>query len=153
MFGSVKKSPERLPVIERVTQWTRERFKLPKEAVISVSEIACPLPGCPPLETVVAFWIAEQRYQFKLFKPVEEVVIDDRVFRCELLHQALPRRDRPAQDHDARPCDIRAGLGGCVRSCFHRRSGGARAGVLARRCMRRAPDRTVTPSFHLEERP
>jgi nitrate reductase delta subunit len=77
MFAFVRKSPGRLQVIERVTQWTRERFKLPKEAVISVLEIACSLPGCPPLETVVAFWIAEQRYQFKLFKPVEEMVIGD----------------------------------------------------------------------------
>ncbi|HEY6721185.1 MAG TPA: hypothetical protein VI363_06055 [Burkholderiales bacterium] len=77
MFASVRKSPERLQVIDRLTEWTRERFRLPKEAVISVSEIACPLPGCPPLETIVMFWIAEQRYQFKLFKPVAEVVEDD----------------------------------------------------------------------------
>ena len=77
MFASVKRSPERLQVIDRVAEWTRERFKLQKESAIFVSEIACPLPGCPPLETVVGFWIAGQRYQFKLFKPVEEVVIDD----------------------------------------------------------------------------
>ncbi len=77
MFRPVRKSPERLQVIERVTGWTRERFELRKEAPIFVSEIACPRPGCPPLETVVAFWIAEQRYQFKLFKPVEEVVVGD----------------------------------------------------------------------------
>ena len=77
MFASVKKGPERLRFIERVTGWTRERFKLPQEAVIFVSEIACPLPGCPPLETVVAFWIAERRYQFKLFKPVEEILTGD----------------------------------------------------------------------------
>jgi hypothetical protein len=80
MFASARKSPERLQVIERVAEWTRERFKLPKEATIFVSEIACPLPGCPPLETVVAFWIAEQRYQFRLFKPVAEVVLDDLPF-------------------------------------------------------------------------
>ncbi len=77
MFTSVKKGPRRLEAIDRISGWTRERFELPKEAVISVLEIACPLPGCPPLETVVVFWMAEQRYQFKLFKPVEEVVIDD----------------------------------------------------------------------------
>jgi nitrate reductase delta subunit len=80
MFAAVKKSPERLQVIERLAEWTRERFRLPKEATVFVSEIACPLPGCPPLETVVAFWIAEQRYQFKLFKPVAEVVVDDLSF-------------------------------------------------------------------------
>jgi hypothetical protein len=77
MFASVRKGPERLEVIDRVTEWTRERFKLPKEAAIFVAEIACSLPGCPPLETVVAFWITERRYQFKLFKPVAEVVNDD----------------------------------------------------------------------------
>ena len=77
MIASVKKNPERLPVIERVTEWTRERFKLQPEAVISVSEIACALPGCAPLETVVMFWIAERQHRFKVFKPLEEVAIDD----------------------------------------------------------------------------
>jgi hypothetical protein len=39
------------------------------------------LPGCPPLETVVAFWTEDdRRHQFKLFKPVEEVVSDDLPF-------------------------------------------------------------------------
>ena len=77
MLRLAKKTPERLQAVERVEEWTRERFKLQKEAAISVSEVACSLPGCAPLETVVMFWIAEQRYQFKLFKPVAEVVMDD----------------------------------------------------------------------------
>jgi nitrate reductase delta subunit len=77
MFASVRKSPERLQAVDRVTESTRERFKLAKEAAISVAEVACSLPGCAPLETVVMFWIAEQRYQFKLFKPVAEVLVDD----------------------------------------------------------------------------
>jgi len=77
MFGTVKRNPERLQILERVAAWTRERFALPKEAVVSVSEIACRTPGCPPLETVVIFWIAERRYQFKLFKPMAEIVSDD----------------------------------------------------------------------------
>src|SRR5712691_7449013 len=77
MFASVRKNPERLQFVDRVAGWTRERFKLPGEAAISVAEVACSLPGCAPLETVVMFWIAEQRYQFTLFKPVGEIVIDD----------------------------------------------------------------------------
>jgi nitrate reductase delta subunit len=60
-----------------LADWTRERFDLPRDAVISVSEIACPLPGCPPLETAVTFWIADQRYQFKVFKSLAEVVTED----------------------------------------------------------------------------
>ena len=77
MFAFVRKGPERLQAVDRVGQWTRERFGLPKDAVVSVAEVACTLPGCVPIETVVMFWIAEQRYQFKLFKPVAEVVVDD----------------------------------------------------------------------------
>jgi len=77
MLGLAKKTPGRLQAVERVEEWTRERFKLQKEAAVSVSEVACSLPGCAPLETVVMFWIAEQRYQFKLFKPLAEVVVDD----------------------------------------------------------------------------
>jgi len=77
MFRSLEKGPGRLDAVERLAQWTRERFKLGKETAISVSEIACPLPGCPPLETVVAFWIGERCHQFKVFKPLEVVVVED----------------------------------------------------------------------------
>lgn len=78
MLGSAKKKPEHLRALERVKEWTRERFGLPQEAAIFVSEIACTLPGCPPLETVVAFWTAdEKRHQLKIFKRPEEVVDDD----------------------------------------------------------------------------
>jgi len=66
MLGLAKKIPGRLQAVERMEEWTRERFGLPKEAAISVAEVACTLPGCAPIETVVMFWIAEQRYQFKL---------------------------------------------------------------------------------------
>jgi hypothetical protein len=73
-----KKSPGHLQALERVRTWTRERFKLADDVPVLVAEIACGLPGCPPLETVVAFWTAnDKRHQFKLFKPVQEVVYDD----------------------------------------------------------------------------
>lgn len=78
MLGSARKSPEHLQALGRVKEWTRERFKLPQEAAILVAEIACALPGCPPMETVVAFWTEDQkRHHFKLFKPAQEVVCDD----------------------------------------------------------------------------
>jgi hypothetical protein len=77
MLGPARKSPARLQAVERLQEWTRERFGLPGEAAIHVWELACAVPGCPPVETAVLFWIAEQRYQFKVFKPLEEVVSDD----------------------------------------------------------------------------
>ena len=46
--------------------------------MIIAAEITCQVPGCPPLETVIAFWTGEgTRYRFKIFKPVEAVVEDD----------------------------------------------------------------------------
>jgi nitrate reductase delta subunit len=78
MLRSFRKRPEGLKALERVKQWTRARFKLAQDAPILVGEIACGLPGCPPLETVVAFWTdGDTRHHFKVFKRVEEVVPDD----------------------------------------------------------------------------
>lgn len=78
MLGSIKKSTEHIEALERVERWTRARFTLTPDTAVLVSEVACTLPGCPPRETVVAFWTADgKRYRFKLFKPVAEVVHDD----------------------------------------------------------------------------
>jgi len=77
MLGPARKSPERLLALDRVEEWTRERFALPGDAAVHVWEIACAVPGCPPVETVAVFWIAGQRYQLKVFKPLEAVVADD----------------------------------------------------------------------------
>jgi hypothetical protein len=78
MLRSRRKRPEHAAAADRLTAWTRERFKLAEDAAILVSEVACELPGCPPIETVVAFWTEnETRHQFKLFKPMADVVLDD----------------------------------------------------------------------------
>ena len=77
MLGPARKSPERVRALDRVQGWTRERFELPADTAIHVWELACILPGCPPVETAVVFWIAERQHRFKVFKPLEEVVRDD----------------------------------------------------------------------------
>ena len=62
----------------RVKEWVRARFKLGEDDVVSAAEIECALPGCPPLETVIAFWMAdEKRRHYKIFKPIVDVVEDD----------------------------------------------------------------------------
>ena len=80
MLGFIKKSPDHLAALDRVREWTRARFQLADEAAILVAEVACMQPGCPPLETVVAFWADERRHHFKIFKPVADVVCDDLPF-------------------------------------------------------------------------
>src|ERR1700716_2373243 len=78
MLRFFEKRPEHVAARDRVRAWTRERFRLAADAAILVSEVSCALPGCPPRETVVAFWTeAEQRHQFKLFTPLAEGVVAD----------------------------------------------------------------------------
>ena len=75
---ALKRSPEHVAALAQVRDWTRARFKLPEEGAVLAAEVSCRLPGCPPLETVVAFWSEDgQRHQFKVFKRAEEVVEDD----------------------------------------------------------------------------
>ena len=77
MRGFINKSPEHSQALDRVRDLVREQFKLSGENAILVSELECALPGCPPLETIIAFWCEERRHRFKIFKPVAEVVPDD----------------------------------------------------------------------------
>jgi hypothetical protein len=78
MLGFKQKSPAHQQALDRVRKWTRERFQLPPEATILVAELDCTVPGCPPIDTLVAFWTGDEtRHQFKIFKPVQDVVPDD----------------------------------------------------------------------------
>jgi hypothetical protein len=76
-FRLLRKGPEHQEALARVREWTRRRFTLAADTAILVSEVACRVPGCPPVETVVAFWIGETRHHFKLFKPAREVALED----------------------------------------------------------------------------
>jgi nitrate reductase delta subunit len=77
-IGFRRKPPGHAAAAERVREWVRERFALPQDAAIMVAEVSCAVPGCPPLETVVAFWTGnDTRHHFKVFKPLDEVVVDD----------------------------------------------------------------------------
>lgn len=66
-----------LTAVENIQDWTRRRFKLPSDAPVLVSEVACAMPLCAPLETAVAFWTADKRHQFRLYKPMAEIIYDD----------------------------------------------------------------------------
>ena len=76
MLAFAKKSPEHSAALDRVREWVRARFSLGDTAIM-VAEVACTTPGCPPIETVIAFWSDERRHHFKVFKPVAAVCEDD----------------------------------------------------------------------------
>ena len=91
MLGSFKNSPEHLQALDRVKEWTRERFKLPDGTTIFAAELVCALPGCPSLETVISFWNADgRRYHFKIFKRVEEIVTEDLPYAWLMEALAVP---------------------------------------------------------------
>jgi len=77
MLGLTKKSPADGAVLDQVRSWTRARFTLSGDETVMVSEIACAVPGCPPLETHVVFWTPAGRHHFKIFKPLAAVAEDD----------------------------------------------------------------------------
>lgn len=78
MLGTFKKNPAQIAAFEQIEAWTRARFGLAGSDTILVTEIACALPGCPPLEVVIAFWTADlTRHHIKVFKKAVEVVEDD----------------------------------------------------------------------------
>jgi hypothetical protein len=64
-------------LVRRIKCLVRQRFMLDEEPIF-VAEIACGVPGCPPLETVIAFWTTpDRRHTFKVFKPLIAVTGDD----------------------------------------------------------------------------
>lgn len=81
MFGTFAPNPQQDAALARVEAWVRERFRLPAGTAVLVTELACALPGCPPLETVIAFWTGSDsdalRHHHKVFKPVQQVSEDD----------------------------------------------------------------------------
>ncbi len=91
MLGNFQKSPAQLDAMNRIEAWTRVRFTLAPQETVMVSELACSLPGCPPLETVVAFWTLDKtRHHFKVFKRAEEVLESDLPYRWMKPGLAVP---------------------------------------------------------------
>jgi nitrate reductase delta subunit len=77
MLGFTTKSPDRAAAVARLRGWTKARFALSEADTVMVSELACSVPGCPPIETHVVFWTAAGRHHFKIFKPLAEASEDD----------------------------------------------------------------------------
>ena len=77
MLGFSKKSPGNSSAADRVRDWARTRFALTDEETVMVSEMACSVPGCPPIETHLVFWTAAGRHHFKIFKPLADVIEND----------------------------------------------------------------------------
>jgi hypothetical protein len=80
-FGAFRTDAEYDHALDRLKAWTRESLSLASDDTVLVAEMACGRPECPPLETVVTYWIARaagaERHVFKVFKPATEVLFED----------------------------------------------------------------------------
>lgn len=60
-----------------IKQWTREALTLPGDAVVSVNELACHVPGCPPKETVVLVMRGARRMHVSIHKRMQDLTKAD----------------------------------------------------------------------------
>jgi nitrate reductase delta subunit len=77
-LGPARKGAGHLDAVERLKDWTRARFALTELDTVMVTEEKPSYPGCPPMETVVAFWIGGRTpHHFRVFKGAREVTEAD----------------------------------------------------------------------------
>lgn len=58
--------------IQAIKNWVYQHLKIDKDIPISVSQLQCHEPGCPPLETVIAIMTTPPQ-QYKIHLSVEEI--------------------------------------------------------------------------------
>lgn len=64
--------------VRRVKALVAERFELPETTTLSVAELRCHEPDCPPVETVVTARDADgSALDWRIAKPVGEIVAGD----------------------------------------------------------------------------
>ena len=75
MLGRPKRD---ISLIRQVKAWAQEFLPISDDSTVSVMELECREPGCPPLETVIAVMEAgKQTLQWKLHKAIPDVSRED----------------------------------------------------------------------------
>lgn len=83
LIGRASKKSD-ITTVRRIKQALREALRLPDEATITLSELACLEEGCAPIETVLGLLRpdAPQR-QHKLHKRADQIDAQDLVKVCQ----------------------------------------------------------------------
>jgi hypothetical protein len=62
----------------RIAILARARFRLEDRISVRVEELATVIPGFPPRETCITFWLGNQdEHRYRVFKPARDVTADD----------------------------------------------------------------------------
>jgi nitrate reductase delta subunit len=74
LFGEGKKDRS---LQGQIKEWVRAALQVPDDIVVLVAEIFCDMPGCAPVETHVAVLRPSGREQFRMMRPMKEVIKED----------------------------------------------------------------------------
>lgn len=74
LFGEGKKDRS---IQGQIKEWVRAHFTLAGDVTVLVTELFCDQPGCAPVETLVAILEPAGRRQFKMSRPMKEVIKED----------------------------------------------------------------------------
>ena len=71
MFNKKKANPENIRYLKEIIS---KRLKLPETTIISIVELSCHEPGCPPKETVITTNAIDGTSKtWKIEKPIAEI--------------------------------------------------------------------------------
>jgi hypothetical protein len=61
---------------KQVKEWIYQVLEINEEIPISLSQLRCTEPNCPPVETVIAVMTSPVK-QYKIHKPIAEIIYTD----------------------------------------------------------------------------
>jgi len=74
--------------LDQIRVWIRQALEFPKGSAITIKEVPCVKPGCPPIETaIMVFLEAEPPRFYKIQRTINEVTFDS-VF--DLIENPMP---------------------------------------------------------------
>ncbi len=72
-----KSTPQvNLEQLNQIKAWVYRQLEINTETSISISQLQCHEPGCPPLETVIAI-MTNPPIQYKIHKAVSQIIEED----------------------------------------------------------------------------
>ena len=75
LFSQSRRKPD-LALIQKVKTWAYEILEIESDTGISVSQLQCKEPDCPPVETVITV-LSHPAQQYKIHKALVDITKED----------------------------------------------------------------------------
>ena len=78
MSGMFQKKKSNTFITQNLKKWIANKFKFDDETIISIAELSCHEPNCPPIETVITIrQVGGNTKNLKIHKPIDEIQLED----------------------------------------------------------------------------